>query len=990
MAAGSSVADACPDPATIAGFADRALSAAMAARVELHFADCDDCRTLVFALASGDHAVAARPATDPPELTSVGRFQIDRALGQGAMGIVYRARDVDLDRFVAVKVSRSRSRLDVAGEDRLRREAQALARLVHPNVIAIHEIGQHDGRAFVAMEYIDGPTLDVWVAQRHPVSEVLDVLVGAARGLVAAHAVGLVHRDVKPTNIFVAAGTAKIGDFGLVRYGAAEDVRAPAEGSELGMTLSMAGSILGTPAYMAPEQLRGEVATEASDQFGFCVTMFEALYGSRPFTGTTLAELRAAFEHPVVPESTTVPSWIAKVVLRGLAVEPAHRWPSMNALVAALEHDPVLARRKRVRQVAVGAVITVFAGVAVTAVVRDDAAGEPPCAGFEAKLAGVWDPRRAVQLRATFAGTALPYAADTFTRVATQLDAYGHGWVAARVDACEATRVSGDQSEAQLELRMACLDRRLVDLEALVDVLGTSPNASVIDNAITATHALAPLTDCANLDALSQGIQLPADASVRGRVAELQRTLGTVTALYETGQYTAGLTSARSVEAASRPLQFAPILAEALHLRARLEHASGDATAAVATYETAIPVAADARDDVRVAQLWADLVHVLGSLARVDDAIKLRPAAEAAFKRAGSPPAIEIKLLTSYGDVYTAQGKPAEAQTQYERALAINDKALGPTDRRFSGTILNNLGIAQQQQGAYAEAVHTYRRALEIDEAVLGPDHPMLAMVLVNLGVGLAEAGDYDGARPYDLRALAILEKSLGPDHPNVGAVVDNIGAGYLSQGRYDEARPYQLRAIAIFEASKGPDDPFLAGALANLGVAYHAQDKHEEARQAALRSLAIYTKASGPDHPTVATPLLLLGAIDSARGEHQTGLASYQQALAIYEKALGPAHPDVATALTGIAQESLALGRIPAARTAAERALSIRDQPDTPAFELAETRFVLARALWSDVSARPRARVLAEQARDGFGAAAGAGAKSLVEVTAWLDPARR
>ena len=976
----------CPDPSLIATFAGRGLTPAAAARVEVHLAECDDCRKLVFALASGD-AAAGAPVATPDELTHVGRFRVVDTLGQGAMGVVYRARDVDLDRMVAVKVSRSHSKLDVGGEDRLRREAQALARLVHQNVVSIHEIGQHEGRAYVAMEYVDGVTLDAWARARPPMSKLLGVLVGAARGLAAAHAAGLVHRDVKPSNIFVAHGIAKIGDFGLVRFGPAEDgARALADGSELEMTLSVTGSIVGTPAYMAPEQLRGEVATEASDQFSFCVTMFEALHGRRPFAGDTVRDLRAAFESAVArpASSATVPPWIANVLTRGLSVTPANRWPSMAAFADALEADPAAARRRRHRQVAVGGALTLFAGVAVVAVMRGGGASPPPCAGFDAKLGGVWDAARTVQLGRAFAASALPYAVDTFGRVAAQLDGYGRGWVKARVDACEATRVRGDQSEAQMELRMACLDRRLIDLGALVGVLGSGTSVQVIDNAITATQALAPLADCANLPALMAGIQLPADASVRTSVLDLQRRLATITALYETGQYTPGLAEARAVVTAAEPLHFAPVLAEALHLRARLEDGSGDPAAAAATYEIAIPAAGDARDDVRAAQIWADLVHVLGLLGRTDDALKLRPAAEAAFKRAGSPPAIEIKLLTSYGDVYMAQGKPAEAQPQYERALAINDKALGPTDHRFAGTILNNLGIAQQQQGGFAESVKTYQRALALDIAVLGPDHPQLAMVLVNIGVGMASQGDYDGGRPYDLRALAILEKALGPEHPSVGAALDNIGAGYLSQGRYDEARPYQLRAIKIFEAADAVTNPDLAGALANLGIAYLAQENYVEARRAAARSLAIYEKVGGADHPTLAAPLLLIGAIDAAEGHHDAGLASYQRSLAISEKALGPDHPDVASALTGIAQESLALGKFSAARTAAERALVIRAQPDMPAFELAETRFALARALWSDAAARKRATALIDQAREGFVASADAGTKQLAELSAW------
>ncbi len=984
MGAAGSIAGECPDPSIIATFAGRGLPATAAARVEVHLAECDDCRTLVFALASGDAAEGA-PVATPGELTHVGRFRVVDTLGQGAMGVVYRARDVDLDRMVAVKVSRSRSKLDVDGEDRLRREAQALARLVHPNVVAIHEIGQHEGRAYVAMEYVDGVTLDAWIAERPPGAKVLGVLVGAARGLAAAHAVGLVHRDVKPSNIFVARGVAKIGDFGLVRFGPESGARPSAEGSDLEMTLSVTGSIVGTPAYMAPEQLRGEVATEASDQFSFCVTMFEALYGRRPFAGNSIRELRAAFAVAVArPASTTVPPRIASVLARGLSVDPATRWPSMAAIADALEADPDAARRRRHTQIAVGGVLTLFAGVAVVAVMRGGAS-DPPCAGFADKLDGVWDAARSQHVREAFAASKLPYAADTFGRVAAQLDGYGHGWVSARVEACEATRVRGDQSEAQMELRMACLDRRLIDLGALVGVLGTGTNAQVIENAVTATQALAPLADCANLPALMAGVQLPADASVRSSVVDLQRRLATVTALYETGQYATGLAQAREVVTSAEPLHFAPVLAEALHVRARLEDGGGDPAAAAMTYESAIPAAGDARDDVRAAQIWADLVHVLGLLGRTDDALKLRPAAEAAFKRAGSPPAIEIKLLTSYGDVYMAQGKPADALPQYEHALAINDKALGPTDHRFAASILNNLGIAQQQQGGFAESVLTYRRALALDEAVLGPDHPQLAMVLVNIGVGLASQGDYDGGRPYDLRALAILEKALGPTHPSVGAALDNIGAGYLSQGRYDEARPYQLRAIKIFEAADAETNPDLAGALANLGIAYLAQDNTVEARRAAARSLAIYEKVGGADHPTLAAPLLLIGAIEAAEGHHDAGVASYQRALAISEKALGPDHPDVASALTGIAQELLALGKFSAARAAAERALVIRAQPDMPAFELAETRFALARALWPEPAGRPRAHALADQARDGFVASADAGTKPLAELTTWL-----
>jgi serine/threonine protein kinase len=291
---------ACPDESSLSEFIARVLPATAAARIEAHLADCPDCRRLVFTLASS----GADAGDTPAQAERISRFEILDEIGHGAMGVVYRARDPELDRTVAIKVLRARKRLDVDGEDRLRREAQALARLAHPNVVTVYECGRAGDVAYVAMELVEGPTLDVWLATKPPTADIVRVLVEAGRGLAAAHAAGLVHRDFKPHNIFVAQkdGTAKVGDFGLVR--AERELAAPASSSDLMMTLSISGALVGTPAYMSPEQLRGETATEASDQFSFCVTLFEALYARRPFVGLTVAELTRAMEQPlVVPRS---------------------------------------------------------------------------------------------------------------------------------------------------------------------------------------------------------------------------------------------------------------------------------------------------------------------------------------------------------------------------------------------------------------------------------------------------------------------------------------------------------------------------------------------------------------------------------------------------------------------------------------------------------------------------------------------------------------
>ncbi|NVB81110.1 MAG: protein kinase, partial [Kofleriaceae bacterium] len=270
----------CPDDSLLSAFVARTLPAGAAAGVEAHLADCRDCRELVFALTASDDDDAA-----PVE--RVGRFELERVIGQGAMGVVYRARDPELERTVALKIRKSPSRLDPDGEERLRREAQALARLAHPNVVAVYEAGRHERTMYIAMEYVEGDSLADWLASGRPAAAVIERMIEAGRGLAAAHAVGLVHRDFKPRNVFVAtSGTAKVGDFGLVRL----DDEQPASGAATrpsDLTLTLTGSLVGTPAYMAPEQLRGEAATELSDQFSFAITFYEALYGKRPFAGET-------------------------------------------------------------------------------------------------------------------------------------------------------------------------------------------------------------------------------------------------------------------------------------------------------------------------------------------------------------------------------------------------------------------------------------------------------------------------------------------------------------------------------------------------------------------------------------------------------------------------------------------------------------------------------------------------------------------------------
>ena len=317
------------------------------------------------------HGLTREPAAEPvlPDLEAkqVGHFAILRRLGEGGMGVVYAAYDERLERRVAVKL------LHATDHARLLREAQALARLSHPNVVQIYEIGESHGQIFVAMEHVEGPTLAAWLAaEPRDVAAIFEVFLQAGRGLLAAHESGLVHRDFKPGNVIVGVdGRTRVLDFGLARAGdSLSDGAIPRpsgplpEISLLSSPLTRTGVLLGTPAYMSSEQHQGAPVDARSDQFSFCAALFEALYGERPFAGTSQLALLVAVrkrQFTPVPRDSKVPRKLLRVLERGLASLPAERWPDMAALLAALAPE-----RGRTRGLAVAAALTAAAvGLAI-------------------------------------------------------------------------------------------------------------------------------------------------------------------------------------------------------------------------------------------------------------------------------------------------------------------------------------------------------------------------------------------------------------------------------------------------------------------------------------------------------------------------------------------------------------------------------------------------------------------------------------------------
>ncbi|MEM6993148.1 MAG: protein kinase [Myxococcota bacterium] len=304
--------------------------------------------------------VAGSLFSAPAQPVKVGRYVVLDRIGSGGLGVVFAAYDPKLDRKVALKVINP-SHLTERAAARMQREAQAMAKITHGNVVAVHDTGAHGEGVFIAMELVDGVTLSEWVrAESRPWKAVRDVLVSAGRGLAAAHRQGLVHRDFKPANVLVdGADQARVLDFGLAR--AARDVEpeatASAERSLLNVELTQSGATLGTPAYMAPEQFEGRADTR-SDQWGFCVTAYQALFGQRPFAGAdydTLYEAVCSGKVPPPPASATVPGFIHRALSRGLRVQPDQRFESMDALLHALDKDK---RSRRVQLFALAGAVT--------------------------------------------------------------------------------------------------------------------------------------------------------------------------------------------------------------------------------------------------------------------------------------------------------------------------------------------------------------------------------------------------------------------------------------------------------------------------------------------------------------------------------------------------------------------------------------------------------------------------------------------------------
>ncbi|MBL9105979.1 MAG: serine/threonine protein kinase [Myxococcales bacterium] len=866
----------------------------------------------------------------------LGRYALLKVLGEGGMGVVFAAYDDQLDRKVAIKLLRTRARGEWH-ESWLRNEAKAMARLSHPNIVQIYDVGQEAGTLFVAMEFVVGVSLRRWWKKtRRSAREVLEVCMQAGRGLQAAHEAGLVHCDFKPQNILVAKdGRVRVLDFGVAQLRKRTHAPTSEEASEAAPRTSLLG---GTPAYMAPELHAQRGPDARSDQFAFCVTLYEGLYGERPFRGDDAAGLRRAIlEGKLAPTpDVAVPAWLRRAVLRGLAVDPGQRWPSMAALLAELGRD----RGRTLRRWGIGvgaAALVGFAGV--NAVERRALQAELEAHRCDAPAAA-WDEPRRAAVKAALLGTGVSYAGDTWPRVDARLGEYAAAWSAMRVEACESHR-SGAQSDLLYERRVACLEQREADLAALIEVLGAA-DREVVAKAVRAAFELRPLAACADAEVLLAAVA-PAPVEVEDAVARVRATLATVRAELSAGQARAARGRLAAATAAAEATGYRPLLAELRFHEGMAEQALGDYKASAAAFEAAWLAAEASRHEQIAAEAAIRLVMNVGYyLARVEEAGLWERLATAVLERRGGARELESRWLGAQATVRMRAGKFDEAQEKMTAALAAAERTGGP-DSYEAVLFRGNLGSIAGTRGDMAAATELSARSLAGLEALLGPGHPDVATLCANSGAAALGRGEFNKAREYLERARQIYERSVGAEHPELARVDNNLGSVLSRMGDYPRALELQRRSLESRRRTLGERHTDTANSEGNLADTYIALGEPAQALAHAERALAGHLASVGDGHPRYGAAMVIRGRARVALGQTRAGVADLEQALAIVQAAGAPRE------------------------------------------ELAEARYQLARALWQNPRQRARAVTLARASLADYMAVGAAYARERADNEAWL-----
>ncbi len=867
----------CPTENQLVDYLGRSPDGKEELHVDEHLASCSDCSALVFALSSGgDQKPAHNPQTDV-----IGRFEIRRELGRGAMGIVYLAYDPELDREVAIKVLINDGPLAAEEAERLQREGQSLARLSHPNVVSVHEAGIEETQRYVVMERLTGHTLDEWLSEEsRDAEEIMGVLRQAGAGLNAAHQAGLVHRDFKPRNVMVCANSdVKVTDFGLVRMvdggtdeALAKEQRGPnAQPSMTPLRLSITGSVIGTPAYMAPEQLREGTATAKSDQFAYCATAYQALCGKRPFKGETLPALIESIEASETsgltwPAGLSIRPRIRSAIAKGLAVDSSKRHASMEILLEELKPKPA-GRRGRIALAGIAGIAIAAGAVSLATTEEHDRA----CDGASQRMQGIWDSDAKTLVQKGLLATAETYAEDVWSRIETRMDSFSSNWTATHTQTCEATVKHKEQSAELMDRKMACLDSQLGAARTLVEAWQQADSSSVA-SAQQALRAIGSPADCTRSAELLQLTPLPGDATLKKRIRSLEQEIAAASAQLHTGQWEVAVAASEGLVAEADQTDYRPLQAQACMLR--VDALETIAKPRAKELQSCSRVALAAGADRQQAELLIALISEHAEFMQAEEVSDVNAQVEALLDRLGQPAELRIALQGSNAEHLYRQGHHNEAFTALKAAL----QELGHLDSDWATAeriaLLSLQGRVQASLLQVEDAILSGEQAVALIQSAYGDTHPNyfaemrhMRMMYKRLDPGprkteflqtwakamegaandsdvfalqvkLLSADSTETALQVSNELVAAAHQYYGESHPDLAMAQRQYAEALSEVGRYADAEKAARAAVAMRYEYFGEADDQRGVLLSTLFDALGGQDKYAEAEKVAHQAV--------------------------------------------------------------------------------------------------------------------------------------------------------
>lgn len=896
-------------------------------------------------------SIRAHLFSGPRQPVSIDRFVVSERVGQGGMGVVYSAFDPQLERKVAIKVVRDLgSSPEEIGRARrcLEREARAAAGLAHPNVVTVYDSGLFGSDFYLAMEFVEGRTLRHWLKPERSWVDIVAMFTGAGLGLQAAHAAGLAHCDFKPANVLIGGdGRPRVTDFGLVRW--LESRSEPSMEQWPSQTTADASTvqstIAGTARYMAPEQRRGLPIGPRSDQFSFCVGLYEALFDKPPFD----RDEHTGFESPGdlgrAHVGTAVPRAVVRALLVGLAITPERRHPSMQSLVDRLNR--ALAARRRRKWWALGGVLAASTGLVGYAL-----AEEPldPCEGAAEAIEEVWsdEAQEDVQRRMRSHGAGEAGA----LRVSHLIDGYAGQWASMRVASCEATHHRGEQSTGLFELRTACLDRRRHTLENLVDRL-RGGDERLLDQAISLAEGMTPVRECeaevvrvstiTNVAASHNDLSRSPETDASSRAAYELLDRGRL--MFAEGDFDGSLTAFRDVESKAHEAGLRQLEAIAIRLRVGQQMLMGSFESVPDELRPAVALAVEAGDYGSAALCVALIVQA---------------------RRRGSPDGANPQLLLTIGRAWASKSvQPALylAEIDIEEASSVEAQGHGQDALK----ILEG-SVERLQAGGFSDHSMTFRVQM------------LRAQMLIDVGTPDAAAGVLN-------EVLNRQRELLGPNHIMVADGKVTLGGAKRMQGDLEAAKANYVEARRIYIYRLGPNSSRTAIVMGELAGVYEGLGDLGAARGALDQSIATHKALGGPDNPSLAIPLNDLAELEHETGSFEEGLEHAQAAVKIASAAFGPQHPYTAVFKGTMGKLQLTLGDAAGAVATLSDAHATLTAPEQTSPDWrGEVAFLLARAVMQlDSGRRSEADALSRGAISDYAQAQGDGSQqALAEITTW------